>query len=171
MKRSYSTTQKANLPIQHKGEGDKIERRAVSVRQAATYLIGIDPGTKTGFAVWQRNVKKLILRTYSIHEAMDDVKRLIEMFGTKTMFVTVEDARQAVHGRQMDKHKAQGAGSIKRDCSIWEDFLTDLGIAFEMKRPNKNLTKMNADLFADMTGYKERCSSHARDAALLVFGY
>ncbi len=67
--------------------------------------------------------------------------------------------------------KQQGAGSVKRDCKIWEDFLTDLDIPFEMVAPRKGMTKYSAAAFKKLTGYEGKTSEHARDAAMLVFGF
>ena len=63
-----------------------------------------------------------------------------------------------------------GAGSVKRDCQIWEDFLRAHGIKYEMVAPHQGATKWTADTFARITGYTGRTSNHGRDAAVLVFG-
>src|SRR5580765_684237 len=65
--------------------------------------------------------------------------------------------------------RAKGAGSVSRDAKIWEDFLTDLNIDFELVPPKKGMTKYNAASFNRLTKYEGKTSSHARDAALLVF--
>ena len=80
----------------------------------------------------------------------------------------VEDARKAVFGRKMEGFKLQGAGSVKRDASIWEDFLTDLNIPFEMVRPNKRITKMKSDTFKNYFKWQGRTTYHSRDAAMLI---
>jgi hypothetical protein len=63
-----------------------------------------------------------------------------------------------------------GAASVKRDCTIWVDALTDWGIPFLLRAPKDGVTKMAASLFSKATGWKGRTSKHARDAAMLVFG-
>jgi hypothetical protein len=134
------------------------------------YYIGIDCGVNTGIAVWSKAEKRLRhLDTVMIHQAMDLVKRL-HASNPGEVFARVEDARLAVFGRQNDIHRAQGAGSVKRDARIWEDFLTDINVPFEMTRPRKAVTKLKADAFKKMTGCRTAGSSHARDAAMLVFG-
>ena len=47
----------------------------------------------------------------------------------------------------------QGAGSIKMDAKIWEDFLMDIGVNHEMVSPAKNRTKLKADTFKTYTGW------------------
>ena len=66
--------------------------------------------------------------------------------------------------------RRQGAGSVKRDSQIWEDFLSDNGIRFEMRAPKNNTTKLSADVFKALTKWPKRTNSHERDAAMLVFG-
>lgn len=135
------------------------------------YLIGIDTGTKTGICVYGTIDKRIRhISTCKIHEAMKSVEYWEES-NPGEVFVRVEDARKATYGRQDDFHKAQGAGSVKRDAKIWEDFLESLKIDFEMVRPNNKITKLNNETFKKITGYCERVSEHAMDAAMLVYGY
>lgn len=137
-----------------------------------SYLFGIDPGTKTGISLYDRSPNKIIIcKTMMIHYAIE-VITIWNQEKKGRIFVIVEDPRKAVFGRSTlaDRAKIQGAGSIKRDASIWEDFLTDKNIPFIMVRPSKQLTKWNADYFAKVTGYEGTTNSHSRDAAMLVFG-
>lgn len=132
--------------------------------------IGLDPGTKTGFAVWDDSKKRLTtMETLQIHVAMDYIRELMDR---DSIFVIFEDARQRTwFGKDKNTSaKLQGAGSIKRDCSIWEDFLTDYGIPFRAIPPQKGCTKWSEEYFKRVTGWKGRSSNHARDAAVLVFG-
>jgi hypothetical protein len=39
-----------------------------------------------------------------------------------------------------------------------------------MVRPKKSITKLDAETFKATTGWTERTNSHARDAAMLVWG-
>lgn len=64
----------------------------------------------------------------------------------------------------------QGAGSVKRDASIWEEFCTDYEIPFRALPPIKGGTKLQPDYFKALTGWKGKTSEHARDAAMIVFG-
>lgn len=129
--------------------------------------IGIDPGTKTGFAVWEVTNKQFMqIETTCIHNALFSVHSYSQKFNIK---VIIEDARLRKWFGTNSENKQQGAGSVKRDCSIWEDFLTDYSIAFEMVHPMKGSTKWTAELFSKTTGYTKKTTSHSRDAALLIF--
>lgn len=135
--------------------------------------IGIDTGTHTGLAVWDDIKNKLLeVDTLPIHKALDKVKQY-KNEGCD-LLVIFEDARQrkwfGKGTRQAIEAKAQGAGSVKRDCAIWEDFLTDEGIAFRAVPPMIRGTKLKPDFFVKLTGWKGRTSNHARDATMLVFG-
>jgi hypothetical protein len=134
------------------------------------YYLGIDPGKQTGIAMWDKKYMRLkMVETMPIHKAMI---MLLNLNGEELadMHIRVEDARKRKWFGNAGREQLQGAGSIKRDCTIWEDFLTDIGASFEMVAPKNNTTKLDADDFKKLTGWKERCSIHARDAAGLVFG-
>lgn len=131
--------------------------------------IGIDPGVKTGFALYEKGSGKLmIVESMPIHRAMSVTGKLAVALKAT---VRVEDARQARFFRKGDAHRLRGAGSAMRDAKIWEDFLTSLGVDFEMVRPRKELTKLTAAKFRQVTGFKGITNEHGRDAAMLVYGY
>lgn len=132
--------------------------------------IGIDSGTETGFAVWDSEQKCLLqVNTMKIHQAMQKVLKCYLLYPGNVR-VRVEDARKRKWFGNSGREQLQGAGSIKRDAVIWEDFLTDHGIPFEMVAPKNNQTKMTADYFKRVTGWKLRTNEHGRDAAMLCFG-
>jgi hypothetical protein len=132
------------------------------------YFVGIDPGVNTGVAVWDKEEKKIIsLETVLIHQALDTVR----IWGHLSAFVRVEDARLRKWYGEAGRAQLQGVGSVKRDCGIWEAFLTENHIDFEMVAPKTVKTKMKSGYFAKITGWKKRTSVHARDCAMLVYGY
>lgn len=129
--------------------------------------VGIDPGTHTGFAVWETRTKRLVsVETLLIHEALSRVKELSE--GPEQVRVIIEDARHVSRSGPGSRAREQGAGSIKRDCSIWEDFCDDFKIPCRFQRPGN--TKVTPEYFQRLTGWTGRTSNHARDAVMLVFG-
>lgn len=136
-------------------------------------LAGIDTGVHTGVALWDTAQRKfLTIRTSGIIDAMDFVWNTATSEGV-TVFL--EDARlrkwiPRESSLNQFKGRAMGAGSVKRDAAIWEEFLTKRGIPFHLVAPERNRTKLSAEAFAALTGWKSRTSSHGRDAAMLVFG-
>lgn len=132
-------------------------------------LIGIDTGVNTGFAVYHPGTKKLIIvETVPIHKAMEQVTDL-HLKSKRNIKVRFEDARQVKF--KTSTAKAQGAGYVKAHAQIWETFLKDKGIEFEAVRPVKALTKLDQPLFSKITGWTGKTSNHARDAAMLVYGF
>ena len=133
-------------------------------------IIGIDTGTKTGFAVWDTELGKLVcVDTLKLHEAFTRVLDWRAKY--PRMLVRFEDARLRKFYGHAGREKLQGAGSIKRDAVIWEEFLSDYKIEFEAVAPKNNMTKINAEAFRNLTGYSLSTTQHSRDAAFLVFGY
>ena len=129
--------------------------------------IGIDPGKHTGFAAWCDTQRRLVeCKALLIHEAMAEVLRL---HGEGQLHsVTFEDARLRTWFGAKGSEALQGAGSIKRDCTIWADFLGAHGIAYRAVAPSKGATKWTAEQFQRLSGWAGRTNEHARDAALLV---
>ena len=134
---------------------------------------GIDPGVNTGLAMVEDGELKVV-ETVNIVRAMG---RILAAFNQCSDSITVvfEDARQRQwlpRERNASEYrgKLMGAGSVKRDCEIWEEFCDVYDIRCEAVRPRPGMTKWNAETFARVTGWKGRTSNHARDAALLVFG-
>ena len=142
--------------------------------------IGIDTGVNTGFAVWDSKQRSLLMVTsLPIHKAMESVRSLrdeYEAVGDKVI-VRVEDPRQRNWfgtermSREEERKRLQGVGSVKRDASIWENYLKDLGVEFEMVAPKRNVTKLKQETFKRYTGWSKQTNEHGRDAAMLVFGY
>lgn len=133
-------------------------------------MIGIDTGTNTGFAVAFSGCLKTV-ETLAIHQAMEKVRELAGEIRASGGRVRVEDARKRKwipHGR--GREVLQGVGSVKRDAGIWEDFLRDLGVPFELVAPQQNKTKLSAVQFRNITGWTGKTNEHGRDAAMLVFG-
>ena len=129
------------------------------------YLIGIDPGVKTGIAVFDRNTNKFILiKTLSILKAIDVVE--IHVYDAEIWF---EDARLRTWFGNSGREKLQGAGSIKRDCSIWQEVCEKMEAPYKMIPPKNNITKTKADYFKRITGWEGKTSEHSRDAGMLVF--
>ena len=136
--------------------------------------IGIDTGVHTGIAVWDSEKGKFVyLDTLKIHEALN----IVSSYAYKDipLCVRFEDARQRKwipmsKNMTAELGRAQGAGYVKAHCQIWEDFLTDYRIPFEAIAPRRNVTKLSAEQFGRITGYKGRTSEHSRDAAMLVYG-
>lgn len=134
-------------------------------------IIGIDPGVRTGCAVWDKREKRFLeITTQSIIGVMDDILEYHRK-GYKIQ-IRFEDARLRKWFGDADREKLQGAGSIKRDSSIWAEFCDyhEIDCVAIPPAAQKGLTKMSAEQFQKMTGWTDRTSEHARDAAMIVYG-
>jgi hypothetical protein len=140
-----------------------------------TLVIGIDPGVTTGIAVWDCNERKyLLLTSCGILKAFERVELFTLGKDYGQVFVIFEDARKrrGYYGRADDKFAKYGAGiregvgSVKRDCSIWEEWLKANAIPFEARKPRN--TKMDAEGFKRLTGHQAQTNEHSRDAGLIV---
>jgi hypothetical protein len=132
-------------------------------------VIGIDPGVNTGFAVSESG-KLLRVECMTAVEAEDCVMQCVILCGEANVFVRFEDARMRQWFGTKGKEALQGAGSIKRDCSRWEEFLMHHNIPHARIAPKANRTKLTADQFKAITKWQGRTNEHGRDAAMLVFG-
>lgn len=130
--------------------------------------IGIDPGTTTGIAIWNPECKKFeFIFSGGILECME---RLVihTVFGNPLFIIENPNLRKW-YGENSNEKK-QGAGSIKRDYKIWLEWFEKCEVKHQEVNPKDVNTKMNAQSFKKLTGWNERTNSHARDAAMMVFG-
>lgn len=130
--------------------------------------------------MWDNRKRSFVLvKTMKIHEAIELVREAAERYkhgNAERLVVRVEDPRQRTWygtermSREEERKKLQGVGSVKRDATIWEDFLQDLGVGYEMVAPKRNKTKLTREQFKRITGWMPATNEHNRDAAMLVFG-
>jgi predicted RNase H-like nuclease (RuvC/YqgF family) len=114
-------------------------------------IIGIDPGVHTGISCWHKAEKRLLW--VECHPAVEAEILVLKM---------------AAEGRNVLVRFE--AGSIKRDCQRWEEFLTYHNIPFEKVAPRNNRTKMTANAFKMLTKWQEKTNEHSRDSAALIIG-
>lgn len=140
--------------------------------------IGIDTGNHTGVAVWNTATQRFEeVVTLPLWRALEVVRQWRDDMREQgvALHVIFEDARQRQwfpkeRSASEYRGKLMGAGAVKRDAAIWEEFLADHDIPYTAQPPRPHLTKWNVDYWQHITGWTGRTSEHARDAALLVFG-
>ncbi len=137
----------------------------------STIKLGIDPGVNTGVAKSENKVLTLVTSMDAL-TAMDFVKAEKEsaVANGNKLKVVLEDARLRKWYGPDAAVKKQGAGSIKRDCSMWEDFLKRNDIDYVLVHPMKGYTKRSAADFKKTTKWEGRTNEHGRDAAFLIWG-
>lgn len=134
-------------------------------------LIGIDPGVKTGLAVWDVIGNKItVVTSFGIIDALESVLTTIKIYNKESLLVYIENPNLRKWYGPRASQKQQGAGSIKRDYAIWLEFLQHHSIAYQEVAPKNVLTKLDAKTFASLTGWQGKTNEHSRDAAMLVYG-
>ena len=140
------------------------------MEQPQKLYIGIDTGVHTGFSVWNKTHQIFdYIDCLMIHQAMIFVLELWNNKDKQIIQVRVEDAR--LRSGKMNPAIMQGVGAVKMHAKIWEDFLKDYQIPFEMVKPtSRTFTKLSDEQFKRMTKCKFRTNEHSRDSSMLVFG-
>lgn len=138
------------------------------------FLIGLDIGVETGFSVYDTARKLLVaVETTNIHQAMEWIQNYA--FQYNSIKVRLEDVKSYVGykgvTREQQQAKAQGAGSIKRDLSVWIGWLNHHNIEFDLVGLRDCKKKVTPEYLKQLTGWDKRTSAHGRDAAMMVFGY
>lgn len=135
-------------------------------------LIGIDPGQKNGFAILKEG--NLELKTLKLYELFFKIDDMLKNKGEAYLQVYIENPN-LWHNFKNSPNAAdrlQGAGSVKGTFAHITEFLTDRNINWVGLRPDKQRNALgehsNRDLFNKITGYTGACSTHARDAAMLI---
>lgn len=133
-----------------------------------SFIVGIDPGVTTGLALWEYGPKRL--EDVASMGIVDAMLRVQAMHHVGTLHLVVyEDARLRTYFGAKGREALQGAGSIKRDCSVWAEWLAHLGCAYKAVSPRAKGPKLSAEQFAKLTGWQGRTNEHGRDAAMLVW--
>lgn len=153
------------------------------------YCMGIDPGANCGIAVWCRVEKRLVwLRT--VREPAELPGVLAELKTTYGeaggLWANVEDSNanaltylrhQRGTSRAQQMKISRNVGVNQGLSTMVLALLTANGIPYARHRPTAKWRKWapdfknDAELFMRSTRWPERGSEHARDAAMLVFGY
>ncbi|ERL54969.1 hypothetical protein [Psychrobacter aquaticus] len=131
-------------------------------------LIGIDTGVKTGIAV---SIEGILHRVecMTITKAM---QLIIDNYPASNTKIYIEDARLWIGFSGKNKQtesRRQGAGSVKRDAKIWQDWCKENGYQAVFIKPMGKGLKKTAEEFKRITKWAGRTNGHARDAGLIVF--
>lgn len=136
-------------------------------------FIGIDCGVNTGVAVVEKGCFTQI-STMDILDAHDTVLayRLKAQEQGEEIHLVIEDPNLRTWYGSSSNEKRQGAGSIKRDFSIWVSFCKKYDISYEGISPKDVGSLFDREgTFKQYTGWIKRTSKHSRDAAKMVFRY
>lgn len=138
------------------------------------YQWGIDPGVNTGIALYDNKHDRVLWsKTLPILEAMDFVLGYLEKYqGERTFRVNIENPNKWNNKGMSQSEKlarSQGAGSVKRDFSIWKEFCEKHGVPMFDYSP-RSIPKYTADQLRKFYPIGEgigSLSEHARVAISL----
>ena len=148
--------------------------------------IGIDPGVKTGWAVYDPlRVKDRIIEicTKDFMQVLSIVHGIKKGFHwisrdyRPTFYIENPGLNKPTFPRNVSRKAmekiSRNVGANSREAELLIGGIRDYGFTVIECRPKKNKLsrgKMKAKEFQRLTGYEGRTSQHGRDAALLVWG-
>lgn len=134
------------------------------------FLIGIDPGKNTGFAVYNTQEKAFVsCNTYSFWEAVD-LLSYYKKFGF-CAYVELPRNKHVWHSgaksQNAKNRTAVNVGSVIREAELIVEWLKREQVEHKIVAPKG---KVNDAVFRKLTGWTGRTSQHARDAAMMIMG-
>lgn len=159
-------------------------------------IIGIDPGRKTGFAVWDTSEKEFSeLRKTTFWDAIRKIQNYNENYKIGIIIEDLKSKKGVFGGKMIDGVKriiasggnmfkignscahygagvGDGIGAVRRECELFIEWVKTSGIPHELKPPtDKSKTKLSHKEFVLITKYKgKQTNEHSRDAGMLVYG-
>lgn len=139
------------------------------------YIVGIDPGAKTGIAIWSRKPEKLIDHLTS--DFLHCQKFLVTMFADRSKVkIFVELPAKFTYTRNRgDDDKAKGGdfhamaiGGNRREAELLTIMLKSLGFEVENVPPVRE-KKWDLQKFKMFTKSFKKATQHEMDAARLAF--
>ncbi len=137
------------------------------------YVIGIDPGVNTGFAVYRRINREIIsMRTLSFWSLYNEMLLLAP--GDYLVAIEVpkhsrlHEYQDGKTGARLREKIAGNVGGIAREAELLADGIELLG--FEVRRITPTRGKWSAKDLLQRTGIATRTNEHVRDAIALCYG-
>jgi len=142
--------------------------------------IGVDPGVKTGYAVWdskRRNFKTV--RAFGFWDCIQEIElqqvaHQIDEDSNMKVYIEEPQAIKPVFGNKAEFGAAVGSmisqrvGENKCMAKLFIKFFERKGINFSAIPPKNK--KIDAETFKKFTKWDDRTDQHGRDAAWLVWG-
>lgn len=136
------------------------------------FVIGIDPGVESGFAVWDRITRRFVsIDTLKFWDVIDRV----QVFGIHEAKVIVEVAHLAPTFRHLKAEGtnvntlskiARNVGQVTREAQLLVEGLRRLG--YDVREVKPQGKKKQAE-FKRITGWSKRTNQHERDSAMMAF--
>ena len=128
-------------------------------------VMGIDPGYRTGYCIWDGD--KILKITTCPKDTMFDVLKQVKEDGIVTVVGVEKSSKTHIYQRDGVNERAmlriaQNVGANRAEAERIIGMA--MGLGFEVAVVEPKNTKVDPILFKKITGYTKRTSSHARDA-------
>ncbi len=156
------------------------ETQPAALKSKKRFVVGIDPGVKTGIAIWDRDHKEF--RQISTWDFWDTVFALTRstIYTPDSCLIVIEVAHYAPtysHLKAEGQNKntlskiARNVGQVTREAQLLAEGLLRFGYEVQEVRPQGKAKKAADDVrqFQRLTGWMERTNQHERDAARLCW--
>lgn len=135
------------------------------------YTIGIDPGTRTGLAIYDRQLDAIVYgQTLTFWKVFDVLKK----YGPDEAEVIVEDCSmnkprfRHKEGFRIQDRMSRNVGSVQRESVLIIEGIERLGYRVLGIKPTSG--KWDDRTCKRVTRWMERTSQHVRDAIKLCYG-
>lgn len=158
----------------------QVKSKGAKAGQGKRYVVGIDPGVKTGFALWDREEKQFDWIETSTFWGV--YFRLTESYVLSPLNteIVIEVAHHAptfkhLKAEGQNKHTlskiARNVGQVTREAQLLVEGFKRRGFTVIEQKPLGKAKKGADDRaqFERLTGWTKQTSQHARDAARLCF--
>jgi hypothetical protein len=134
--------------------------------------IGIDPDTsKNGVGFWYKESKKLELENLTFFELFDALKQLKIRYNITVIIDAGWLNKSNFHvvgtNKNVNGKIGERVGANHEVGKKIAEMCDYLGVAYQLHRPTKS--KVNKEVFEQITGYKGRTNQETRDAGMLVY--
>ena len=135
------------------------------------FVIGIDPGKTTGFAVYDRKRQGLVRLDATDFWGLFDIIRQYPEFAVAYVVVEVPETKHIWNRLPKEikaiQRQAVHVGGVIREAELMAEGIRQLGYEVKTKHP---LGKRTAAEFKAFTGWPGKTNEHMRDAAMLCWG-
>ena len=162
-------------------QGGEGKTQPAPLESRKRYVAGLDPGVKTGFALWDREEKQFEwVETSTFWGVFFRITESCVLNPANTHIV-IEVAHLAPFTFRQRRGKAESfatmdrmarnVGQVTREAQLLVEGFRRLGFTVSEQKPLGKAKKADDDVkqFEQLTGWTKKTSQHARDAARLVY--
>ena len=137
----------------------------------SSIIIGIDPGTNTGVAIYRDGAlfDLLTIEPFQLAETIADLSPARVVFEDSRL--QSHTWRRGIHNTPAQLKIARDVGQIDAWCRLIVATCERLGIPAHGISPKNKGAKLDAEQFKALTGWSGRSNQHERDGAALAWQF